>query len=176
MKNSQAKTTAKHSTGTSDAITMLTKDHKEVKALFDKFESTKSEQAKKNIVETVCDELEVHAQLEEEIFYPALRAKINDDDLMNEAEEEHLIVKRLIAELREMQPSDEHYDAKFTVLGEGVEHHVKEEESDMFVKAKKSGVDLAELGAKMLKRRQQLNGNVGDSAHSKTDRKHPMGR
>lgn len=171
MKNSQAKTTAQHVTGTSDAIAMLTKDHKEVKALFDKFESAKGEQAKKNIVETACDELEIHAQLEEEIFYPAVRAKIKDDDLMNEAEEEHLIVKRLIAELREMQPSDEHYDAKFTVLGEGVEHHVKEEESDMFVKAKKSGIDLIELGSKMLKRKQQLQSSAGNSSHSKTDRK-----
>ena len=154
-----------------NATNMIRLDHSHVLATFHQYKTTSPPQVKLGLVNSTCLALEVHARLEEEIFYPAVRAKIKDDDLMNEAEEEHLIVKRLIAELREMQPSDEHYDAKFTVLGEGVEHHVKEEESDMFVKAKKSGIDLVELGSKMLKRKQQLQSSAGNSSHSKTDRK-----
>ena len=81
---------------------------------------------------TALMELEVHSKLEEELIYPAIRAEIDDDDLMDEALEEHHVVHGLLGELKKMKPSDERYDAKFTVLAENVRHHIKEEESDMF--------------------------------------------
>lgn len=107
-------------------------------------------------MEQVCNELKVHAQIEEEIFYPAVRDAIEDDDLLDEAEVEHAGAKDLITQLESMQPGDDLYDAKVTVLGEQIEHHVKEEESEMFPKAKKSKVDVASLGVEMQARKMLL--------------------
>jgi hypothetical protein len=92
----------------------------------------------------------------EEIFYPAVRKAIEDGDLMDEAVVEHAGAKALIAQLKSMDPKDDLYDAKVTVLGEQIDHHVKEEEGDMFVQAKKAKVDTKTLGAKMLKRKVAL--------------------
>lgn len=143
-----------------DAIAMLTADHKKVKGLFEDFEKMKSEddagEDKAALVKQICQELTVHAQLEEEIFYPAVREAIEDEDLMDEAEVEHACAKDLIAQLEEMDPEDELYDAKVTVLGEQIVHHVKEEEGDMFVKAKKSKVDTEALGEQMARRKSEL--------------------
>ena len=143
-----------------DAIAMLTADHKKVKGLFDDFEKMKSEEDasedKAALVMQICQELTVHAQLEEEIFYPAVRDAIEDADLMDEAEVEHACAKELIAQLEEMDPDEELYDAKVTVLGEQIVHHVKEEEGDMFVKAKKSELDMESLGEQMANRKSEL--------------------
>jgi hemerythrin superfamily protein len=149
------------------AIEMLMADHKKVKKLFSDFKKLKddgSNEEKAAIVDRICNELKVHATIEEEIFYPAVRKQIDDSDLMDEALVEHAGAKDLIAQLEEMGADDDLYDAKVTVLGEQIDHHVKEEEGDMFKKAKKANVDTAALGATMLKRKQALMTELGLSA------------
>lgn len=144
-----------------DAVQILIADHKKVSQMFDEFEKTKDkldDEEKQSLVKRACDELAIHAQVEEEIFYPALREALKDGDgeLIDEAEVEHSSVKHLIAELESMQPDDELYDAKFTVMGEYVKHHVKEEQGEIFPKAKKSKMDLAQLGQEISQRKSQL--------------------
>ena len=114
-----------------DAIAMLTADHKKVKKLFSDFDKLKdegSDEDKSVIVEQICNALKIHTELEEEIFYPAVRKAIDDSDLMDEALVEHAGAKELIAQLEDARPDDELYDAKDNVLGEQIDHHVKEEE------------------------------------------------
>jgi hemerythrin superfamily protein len=143
-----------------DAIAMLTADHKKVKALFKQFAKLKKDEAdeseKREVVQQICEELTVHAGIEEEIFYPAVREGIEEPDLMDEALVEHAGVKELVAQLRDMSPDDDLYDAKVTVLGEQVDHHVEEEEGEMFPKARKAKVDLQDLGAQLAQKKQQL--------------------
>lgn len=142
-----------------DAIAMLTADHKKVKGLFEQFKKMKddgSDDEKAAIVQQICTELTIHAELEEEIFYPAVRGQIDDEDLMDEAEVEHAGAKDLIAQLESMEPGDDLYDAKVTVLGEQIDHHVKEEEGEMFPKVKKAKVDTSALGAEMASRKEEL--------------------
>ncbi|MGZ8295067.1 MAG: hemerythrin domain-containing protein [Telluria sp.] len=146
-----------------DAIALLTADHKKVKDLFEQFEalSDRSKVNKKKIADQICMELTVHAQVEEEIFYPAVRKPIKDDDLMDEAVVEHASAKELIAQISEMDPGDDLYDAKVKVLSEQIDHHVEEEEGEMFPKVRKSGVDLAELGEQMAARKEELMAAAG---------------
>src|SRR5579863_3733811 len=143
-----------------DAITLLTADHAEVKKLFKEFEDLKeedgAEEEKSALVAQICNELKVHAAIEEEIFYPAVRKAIDDSDLMDEALVEHAGAKELIAQLEDMSPDDELYDAKVTVLGEQIQHHVKEEEGQMFPEAKRSKVDTLALGTEMAARKSEL--------------------
>ena len=117
-------------------VEMLEADHAKVKALFDKFEAAgdRMTKAKQQIVEDVFMELEVHAQLEEEIFYPAIKAvgEKEGTKLIAESMEEHQVVKTLMEDMRALDPSDEQYEAKFTVLMENVRHHIEEEEDEMF--------------------------------------------
>lgn len=144
-----------------DAIEMLKDDHKKVKGLFREFESAgdKAYQKKGQIVTKVIEELEVHSKLEEEIFYPAVAAKTDKEgqDLVKEGIEEHHVVDVLIGELKGMQPQDEQYDAKFTVLIENVEHHIEEEEGEMLPDAKKRlGDQVKTLGDQMAVRKKAL--------------------
>ena len=142
-----------------DAIAVLTDDHKKVKTPFKNFENLKEEandDETAELVRRICKELTLHAQVEEEIFYPAVRAVIDDDDLMDEADVEHAEVKDLIAQLEAMQPEDDHYDAKVTVLGENIDHHMKEEQDEMFPKARKAKIDMAALGAQIVRRKKEL--------------------
>jgi hypothetical protein len=139
-----------------DAIAMLRADHERVSEAFARFERLTGHERKEKLVEQICADLDVHTQLEEELFYPAVRAAIRDDDLMDEAVVEHQSAKELIAQLRAMKPDDDLYDAKVTVLGEYVKHHVKEEQGEMFPKARRSGVDLRDLGEQMRERRAEL--------------------
>ncbi|HEY2465951.1 MAG TPA: hemerythrin domain-containing protein [Steroidobacteraceae bacterium] len=146
-----------------DAIALLTADHKKVKGLFSQFDKLKedgSDEDKSGVVATICNELKIHTAIEEEIFYPAVRKAIEDADLMDEALVEHAGAKELIAQLEGMDIDDDLYDAKVTVLGEQINHHVKEEEGEMFPKAKKAKVDTGALGAKMLKRKMELVGQI----------------
>ena len=145
-------------TDKNDAIALLTDDHKKVKELFEKFEklSDRSKVNKKKIADQICLELTVHAQVEEEIFYPAVREPIKDEDLMDEAVVEHASAKELIAQISEMDPGDDLYDAKVKVLSEQIEHHVEEEEGEMFPKVRKTKVDLVALGEEMAARKEQL--------------------
>ena len=140
---------------TNPALAILKKDHDTVKDLFDRFETAESRPAKKKIVDQALVELKVHAAIEEEIFYPAVRRPVGKD-VMNEADEEHHVAKILIAELEEMDGRETHYDAKFTVLAENVRHHIKEEESEVFPKAKEANIDFASLAQTMTVRKATL--------------------
>jgi hypothetical protein len=135
---------------------MLREDHTRVQAMFDRFENLTGKERKEKLVEQICRELQVHARIEEELFYPAVREAIDDEDLMDEAAVEHASAKDLIGQLESMSSDDELYDAKVTVLGEYIKHHVKEEQGEMFPKARKSGLDLQELGERMKERKQEL--------------------
>ncbi|MGE3855578.1 MAG: hemerythrin domain-containing protein [Dehalococcoidia bacterium] len=144
-----------------DPIAMLKEDHTKVKGLFDEFESARTARSKQRIARDAIMELDVHAGIEEEIFYPAFQAESEAEETQEitlEAEEEHHVVHVLIAELKEMLGSDDpRFDAKFTVLAENVRHHIKEEETQMLPKAKKLGKErLMELGAEMQQRREEL--------------------
>lgn len=139
-----------------DAIALLKADHEAVSQLFDEYEKTRSTPNKKALVTQICQALGVHAQIEEEIFYPAVKAALKDKQLVPEATVEHAGVKELIAQLDGAEPDGEMYEAKVKVLSEYVKHHVKEEQVEMFPKAKASSLDMAELGAQMAARKEEL--------------------
>jgi hemerythrin-like domain-containing protein len=139
-----------------DAIALLKADHEMVSGLFAEYEKTRSVAKKKALVAEICTELSVHAQIEEEIFYPKVKAVLKDTELVAEATVEHAGVKGLIAELEGLEPDGEMYDAKVKVLSEYVKHHVKEEQNEMFPKAKATSLDLLELGARMTARKAEL--------------------
>jgi len=142
-----------------DAVKLLKDDHKKVKDLFRQFEKARSNDRKKKIAEEAMHELEVHAAIEEEIFYPAAKAKADKEgkQLVAEAVEEHHVVKVLIGELQAMREVNEQYEAKFTVLIENVEHHIEEEEKEMLPDAKETlGDDTKVLGEQMEERKQAL--------------------
>jgi hemerythrin-like domain-containing protein len=141
-----------------NAIQLLKEDHDFVKKAFRAFEKMDHEDhdAMKGLVTQVCEALKVHTKVEEELFYPVARKAIRDEDLMNEAEVEHDSAKALIRQLERMKPDDPKYVATFTVLGEYVKHHVKEEESEMFPKARRARVNLKALGDKLMGRKIRL--------------------
>ena len=138
-----------------NAIEMLRADHGKVKELFEEFKSAGGSEAKEQIVENTIRELEIHAALEEEIFYPAAEEQVGDKESIDEAREEHHVVKLLIGELKKMSAKDERYDAKYTVLAESVKHHIEEEESELFPKLE-GKLNQEELGTEMETRKQQL--------------------
>ena len=146
-------------TTSNPVLAMLKADHKKVKALFDEYEEA-TPKKQKEIAETAIQELEVHAELEEKLIYPAIREGIEGDDLMNEANEEHHLVHVLIAELKKLDSSDDIFKDKFTVLGELVKHHVKEEEGEMFPKAQKANIDWEELNTEVVERKEALMANA----------------
>jgi hemerythrin superfamily protein len=153
-------------TSSEDALHLLVADHKNVLAMFEEFEQLKQEnsedqEAMQMLVETTCAELTIHAQVEEEVFYPAAREAIDDMDLLDEAEVEHASARQLITELAAMQPDDDLYAAKFKVLGEYVKHHIHEEEKQLFPKLKKVNIDLVELGAEIHTRKLELRDELG---------------
>jgi hemerythrin superfamily protein len=139
-----------------DAIALLKADHQAVSGLFAEYEKTSSSSNKKALVADICTALSVHAQIEEEIFYPAVKAALKDKLLVPEATIEHASVKDLIAQLDGVEPDGEMFDAKVKVLSEYVRHHVKEEQNEMFPKAKASSLDMLELGARMAARKDEL--------------------
>mgnify|MGYP001210695704 FL=1 len=153
-----AKTPTPHKAASAaqNAIALLKADHDAVSQLFAEYEKTHSVSNKKALVAELCTALSVHAQIEEEIFYPAVKAALKDKLLVPEATIEHLGVKRLIEQLQGAEPDGEMYDAKVKVLSEYVKHHVKEEQNEMFPKAKTSSLDLVELGARMAARKDEL--------------------
>jgi hypothetical protein len=141
-----------------DAIALLKADHKQVKQLFEDFEEAEESKEKESIAREAMKELRVHSVIEEEIFYPAAREALQADgeDTLDESEEEHRVAKTIIEELSAEEVSDEHFQAKFTVLAENIRHHIKEEESELFKEVKKTDLDLEELGSKMMERKQEL--------------------
>jgi hypothetical protein len=141
---------------------MLRDDHKRVAEMFTRFESARGSQSKKKIAQQICHELEVHAQLEEELFYPPVREAIGEDALMDEAEVEHQSAKELISQIKAMSAEDALFDAKVTVLGEYIKHHVKEEQNEMFPKVRESEIDVAELGEQMRARKEEIAAGSGN--------------
>jgi hemerythrin-like domain-containing protein len=144
-----------------NAIELLKSDHQKVKELFRQYEAAgdRAYQKKQGIAQEVFTELEIHTTLEEELFYPAMKRKTDQDgkDLVAEAIEEHHVVTTLMEELKGLDPKDERYDAKFTVLRENVEHHIEEEEGEMFPEAEEVlGDRLERLSQQMQERKQQL--------------------
>jgi hemerythrin superfamily protein len=138
------------------ATQMIRQDHKKVEGLFKKFEQTKGSQAKRRLAENAMAELEVHAALEEEIFYPAVKREVDDGSLVQEALEEHQTVKQLISELRGMEEADDEFESQFSELVENVQHHVEEEENEMLPKVEESELDLNSLGQQMSQRKQEM--------------------
>jgi len=154
-----------NSAAKSEILEELKEDHKRAKQAFraaEKLDAEDDGEELKAIVDQTCAELEVHAQLEEELFYPAAREALKETDLVDEAEVEHGSAKALIAQLREMSPGDEKYAATFKVLGEYINHHVKEEETEMFPALEgRSGVQWEDLQEQMEIRREQLMSEMG---------------
>ena len=142
-----------------DALELLRKDHADVKKLFKQFDRRASRsdiEGKVNIANRICMELLIHMQVEEALFYPAARDMLDAADMVNEASVEHGSAKSLIAQIQDLDPEDAMYDAKVTVLGEYIRHHVKEEEKEMFPKMKKADIDLVALGEKIVARKRLL--------------------
>lgn len=139
-----------------EATALLKADHKLVSLLFEQYESARSSTKKKAIVSQICTELTVHAQIEEEIFYPQVKAALKDKELIPEATVEHATLKELIAQIEDGEPDDEMYDAKVKVLSEYVKHHVKEEQNEIFPKAKASKLDMHALGEQLMQRKEEL--------------------
>lgn len=154
-----------------DAISLLKKDHREVSALFKKFESAKSE--KGAIAAEVCKLLTVHAQIEEELFYPAAREALEENEegekLLDEAEVEHASAKELIAQIEDSEEGEDLFEAKVMVLGEYIEHHVKEEENELFPKVSKTDLDLEQLGQELQDRKTELLADAGDTDEDEDD-------
>lgn len=143
-----------------DAIRLLIDDHENVKSMFEQYEAL-GERAlvtKKRLATLICTELTKHTMAEEEIFYPALRAAGSKEleDMLDEAVVEHASAKDLIAQIMDMESTEDLFDAKVKVLSELIEHHVREEESDMFPKARKAGLDLEVLGQQIAERKAQI--------------------
>lgn len=143
-----------------NAIALLKADHKKVKGLFEEYkklcDADGSYDEKGEVAAQICKELTIHAQAEEDIFYPALRDAGVEEFVMDEADVEHAGAKDLIAQITAMQPDDLLYDAKVLVLGEYIDHHVKEEEGEMFPKAKTADVDMDALGTEIDARKCEL--------------------
>ena len=135
---------------------MLRADHKLVGGLFAEYEKARAPAKKKALVSKICTELSVHAQVEEEIFYPAVKQALKDKELVPEAIVEQATMKDLIAQVEGKEPDGEMFDAKVKVLSEYVKHHVKEEHTEMFPKAKTTKLDMLELGGLMVERKKVL--------------------
>jgi len=148
--------TAAKKTQPQEATALLKADHKAVSELFAAYEKARAPSVKKKLVTEICTELSVHAQCEEEIFYPAVRAASKDKELVPEAVVEHATMKDLIAQVEGKEPDGEMFDAKVKVLSEYVKHHVKEEQTEMFPMAKKTNLDMLALGAQLAARKQEL--------------------
>lgn len=144
-----------------DATQLLRADHKKVKDLFDQYESARATSKKKDLVQKICTELTVHAQVEEEIFYPAVKQALKDKEMVPEANVEHASLKHLISQVEGVEPDGEMFDAKVKVMSEYVKHHVKEEEGEMFKKAKGTKLDMAALGERIMARKEELLGAKG---------------
>ena len=159
-KSKSTRSTKAQDASKQDAIKLLKSDHDEVSELFAQYEKQKKKNGstKGDLIDQICTALTVHAQIEEEIFYPTVREALEDEgeELLDEAEVEHSSIKSLVEQLESMSPDDELCDAKVKVLSEYVKHHVQEEEGELFPKVKKTDLDLNELGAELIERKNEL--------------------
>ncbi len=141
-----------------NALDMLVADHKHVKGMFKQFDalSERSVATKKRLADEICHELFIHMQLEEELFYPAVEQALSSTSIIEEAFVEHASAKELMTQILGMEPGEHYYDARLKVLSEQIEHHINEEETDMFPKVRRSKLDLLALGAQMAELKEQL--------------------
>jgi hemerythrin superfamily protein len=164
------------STSHQDAIKVLTDDHRAVEKLFDAFKKAQKDDldARAALVRRACEELTVHAMIEEELLYPAAQEALDEDDRpdVEEAYVEHFLVKVLIDKFTKLRPGEAGFDATFKVMSEMVRHHIEEEESDLFPKLRKSGADLEALGRKLMRRKEQLESKIPKDAGDNTMRLH----
>lgn len=158
----------------SDAIALLKGDHERVEQAFRQFEKLDRHDtdACRRLALQVCEELKVHTAVEEDFFYPALRDVLDDEEILNEAAVEHETASMLIEQLENMDADDPNYHATFTVLGEYVRHHIREEETEIFAHARKSDIDLEALGTRMRARREELAGVAQRRDHGHERRAH----
>jgi hemerythrin superfamily protein len=167
MANASRKTVARKSASTParrsspkssspDALALLRADHKAVSALFEQYEKSRAASKKKALAHEICKALTIHAQIEEEIFYPAVKAALKDKELVPEALVEHASMKALVAQIESQEPGSEVFDARVKVLAEYVKHHVKEEQNEMFPKVRNTRIDTDELGERLAARKQEL--------------------
>jgi hemerythrin superfamily protein len=162
-----------------DAIELLLDDHKQVRQLIKQYEKIHEKAAadeKQELAEQICSEFLLHADIEEQFFYPAAREALEEEDLIDEAEVEHASARDLVAQIQSMQPDDPMYDAKVKVLGEYIEHHVEEEEKEMFPKVKKAKLDFDALGQEMMQAKESAQAGflAGDkTAEGKGQRRSP---
>ncbi|RYF36028.1 MAG: hemerythrin domain-containing protein [Comamonadaceae bacterium] len=154
-----------------DACDLLDADHRAVKKMFKEFEELTGSRArsagqkKMDLAQQICLELTVHAQIEEEIFYPAVREAIKDTDLLDEAEVEHQSAKDLIAQIQAAAEPDDKWEAKVKVLGEYIDHHVKEEKNELFPKARAARkLDLVAMREELEQRKEELMAELGAAA------------
>ena len=148
-----------------EAIAQLTEDHAKVKKLFKQYERLAQDEAdeseRQELASLICTELTAHATAEEEIFYPAAREALEEPDLIDEAEVEHATAKDLIAQIQASTPEDPMFDAKVKVLGEYINHHVQEEEGEMFPKVRKTKLDTVALGEEIAARKAEIKEELG---------------
>jgi len=158
----RAKTAMRRARTGKDAIALLKADHRQVEQGFSQFDKARDDARRQELATSICNALKVHTAIEEEIFYPAFFAATEDRDLHHEAIVELNGAKKLIAEIEASGPDDDFFDAKVKVLSEMIKHHVKEEEQPggMFAEARKSGMDLAELGGQLAVRKAELEGDI----------------
>jgi len=150
-----------------DAIALLKADHRQVETWFEQFEKSRSANRKQALATKICNALKVHTEIEEEIFYPAFLAATKDSDMHHEAVVEHAGAKKLIAEIEASGPQDDYFDAKVKVLSEMIKHHVKEEEepAGMFAEARKSDMNLEQLGQELKARKVELEAQRVHESH-----------
>jgi hypothetical protein len=147
-----------------DAVALLKSDHRAVEKLFSQYETARGEDRKAQLAQQICLELRIHMAIEEEIFYPTSRDFLKDEDIVNEAVVEHQSARELIEQIEGMEPADEMYDAKVTVLQELIEHHVTEEEKEFFPQTQKTEMDMKAIGEQLAQRKEELMDEMGDGA------------
>jgi len=164
--------------GQADVFALLRADHERIARLFGEFDSLRGiedeDERRAALIDDVCYELAMHGMLEEEIFYPALRAATGDEEMVDEADVEHAGVRELVAQLEVMYPGDEHFEATVAVLAEEVAHHVAREEGEMFEAARASALDPLQLGRRLAARRRALEEDL-DPAGGVIDAMEPRG-
>lgn len=159
-KAARKRSTSDRRAGATDAISLLKSDHRQVESWFEEFQSARADTRKQDLARRICQALEVHTQIEHEIFYPAFLEATGEEDIHHEAEVEHEGAKKLIAEIESSGPGDDYFDAKVKVLSEMIKHHVNEEEKrgGMFAKARESAMDLQALGEQLAAKKAELSG------------------
>ena len=152
----KTETTTKAHAKEKSALELLKADHEKVTQMFEEYEETHTASKKRKLATEICEALSVHAQVEEELFYPEVKAALKDKTLVPEATVEHAVMKELIAQIESDEEGGEMYDATIKVLSEYVKHHIKEEQGELFRKVKQSSLDMAELGERMAARFEDL--------------------